>query len=154
LQGTVFVDVGTGGGLPGIPLAIVFPERHFALLDSNDKKTRFLFQVKQDLTLSNVDVVQSRVEQYQPPFLFDGVISRAFASLNDMLTGSRHLLANGGCWYAMKGQKPDAELATLSGNQLTQNYVVKNCIELQVPNNTGERHLIIISKASIPTVAG
>lgn len=154
LQGKNFIDVGTGGGLPGIPLAITFPDYHFVLLDSNGKKTRFLFQVKQDLNLSNVDVVQSRVEQYRAPHLFDGVISRAFASLNDMLIGSRHLLADGGCWYAMKGQKPEAELAAIANDHFPEKHVVQNCVELHVPNNAGERHLIIINKASDQTQSG
>ena len=84
------IDIGTGGGLPGIPLAIIFPELAVTLLDSNGKKTRFLFQVKTELCLSNVQVENTRVESYQPESLFDIVVSRAFASLYDMVTGTEH----------------------------------------------------------------
>ena len=94
VRGQRLIDVGTGGGLPGVPLSILFPDREFHLLDSNGKKTRFLFQVKTALGLDNMAVHQARVESFeQGPF--DAVLSRAVASLEDMVTGCRHLLAAG-----------------------------------------------------------
>lgn len=145
LQGHYFVDVGSGAGLPGVPLAICFPERHFVLLDSNGKKTRFLTQVKHDLDLANVTVVQGRVEAYQPEQPIDGVLSRAFAGLDAMLTSSRHLLptAGSGRFYAMKGKLPAAELETLA-----EGYRVERCVPLHVPGLDGERHVIIIATQS------
>ncbi len=85
--GERWLDVGSGGGMPGVPLAILFPERKFTLLDSNGKKTRFLTQVKLELQLSNLDVVHSRVEAYTPAQSFAGICSRAFSSLQDFATG-------------------------------------------------------------------
>ncbi len=137
VNGDSFIDVGTGGGLPGIPLAILFPQKKFTLLDSNGKKTRFLFQVKTELKLNNVSVENSRVEKFQPAELFDGVISRAFASLKDMTDGCRHLLVEGGSFWAMKGLYPQDELS-----QMAKHYKVVNSIELQVPGTDGQRHLI------------
>ncbi|ACY64309.1 glucose inhibited division protein B [Yersinia pestis D182038] len=104
LQGSRFIDVGTGPGLPGIPLAIVRPDAHFTLLDSLGKRVRFLRQVQHELGLNNIEPVQSRVEAFtsEPPF--DGVISRAFASLQDMLSWCHHLPAKPeGRFYALKG---------------------------------------------------
>ncbi|EIU1720575.1 16S rRNA (guanine(527)-N(7))-methyltransferase RsmG, partial [Salmonella enterica] len=113
LQGQRFIDVGTGPGLPGIPLAIVLPDAHFTLLDSLGKRVRFLRQVQHELKLENITPVQSRVEAYpsEPPF--DGVISRAFASLNDMVSWCHHLPGEKGRFYALKGQLPEDEIASL-----------------------------------------
>ncbi|EIS0968990.1 16S rRNA (guanine(527)-N(7))-methyltransferase RsmG, partial [Salmonella enterica] len=113
LQGQRFIDVGTGPGLPGIPLAIVLPDAHFTLLDSLGKRVRFLRQVQHELRLENITPVQSRVEAYpsEPPF--DGVISRAFASLNDMVSWCHHLPGEKGRFYALKGQLPEDEIASL-----------------------------------------
>ncbi|AYN28253.1 MULTISPECIES: 16S rRNA (guanine(527)-N(7))-methyltransferase RsmG [Buttiauxella] len=139
LQGSRFIDVGTGPGLPGIPLAIVRPDAHFTLLDSLGKRVRFLRQVQHELHLENITPVQSRVEEFpaQPPF--DGVISRAFASMTDMVTWCKHLPAENGCFYALKGLRPDDEIATLP-----ENFSVEEVIRLQVPELDGERHLVMI----------
>jgi len=142
LQGQSFIDVGTGAGLPGIPLAVTHPDKTFSLLDSNGKKIRFLFQIKTALKLSNVKEMQGRVEAYKPKQLYDGVISRAFASLTDMIEGSEHLLAPGGCFYAMKGRYPDKELS-----ELPKGYKVEQAIALDVPTLDQQRHLVIIKKS-------
>ena len=143
LQGQRFIDVGAGAGLPGIILAIIFPDRQFDLLDSNGKKTRFLVQVKAELKLANVNVHNCRVEQFHPEELYDGVISRAFATLADMAQGSEQLLSAGGCFYAMKGLYPEQELKQLS--DLQKGYKVEASHSLSVPGETGERHLIVVS---------
>lgn len=133
------IDVGTGGGLPGIPLAIIFPERRFTLLDSNGKKTRFLFHIKTLLGLTNVTVENQRVEHYRPVQKFAVVISRAFASLQDMTGGCAHLLAEDGVFMAMKGVYPEDEIQPLAGKiNLQASY------QLVVPNSEGERHLLIL----------
>jgi 16S rRNA (guanine527-N7)-methyltransferase len=139
LQGQRFIDVGTGGGLPGIPLAIQYPQKSFTLLDSAGKKTRFLFQVKQNLGLNNVTVVNSRVEQYRPEQGFDGVISRAFASLQDMVKSCSHLLNESGRFWAMKGQVPVAEL-----KEIQQQYTLEHCHSLQIPGVDAQRCLLVI----------
>ncbi|TSF36648.1 16S rRNA (guanine(527)-N(7))-methyltransferase RsmG, partial [Salmonella enterica subsp. enterica serovar Derby] len=139
LQGQRFIDVGTGPGLPGIPLAIVLPDAHFTLLDSLGKRVRFLRQVQHELKLENITPVQSRVEAYpsEPPF--DGVISRAFASLNDMVSWCHHLPGEKGRFYALKGQLPGDEIALLPDN-----FSVESVEKLRVPHLEGERHLVII----------
>lgn len=140
LQGSRFIDVGTGPGLPGVPLAIVRPDAHFTLLDSLGKRIRFLKQVQHELKLANIEPVQSRVEDFpaEPPF--DGVISRAFASLNDMLNWCHHLPGENGQFYALKGMVPDDELATLPAG-----FSVDRVVKLAVPELEGERHLIVVN---------
>ncbi|AIJ08198.1 MULTISPECIES: 16S rRNA (guanine(527)-N(7))-methyltransferase RsmG [Edwardsiella] len=140
LQGQRFIDVGTGPGLPGIPLAIVRPDAHFTLLDSLGKRVRFLRQVQHELHLDNIEPVQSRVEAFvaEPPF--DGVISRAFASLLDMVSWCRHLpAAHRGRFYALKGAVPQDELQNLPAG-----VSVEQLIRLQVPTLDGERHLVVL----------
>ncbi|WP_130832860.1 16S rRNA (guanine(527)-N(7))-methyltransferase RsmG [[Erwinia] mediterraneensis] len=141
LKGERFIDVGTGPGLPGIPLAIVRPQAHFTLLDSLGKRVRFLRQVQHELGLNNVTPVQRRVEDFpaEPPF--DGVISRAFASLNDMVSWCHHLPATDGCFYALKGVRPDDEIAALPGG-----FALESVVALQVPELEGERHLVVIRR--------
>ena len=142
IAGDELIDVGTGPGLPGIPLAICFPDRSFTLLDSNGKKTRFLFQAKNSLKLANVREIQSRVEAYQPDKPFDAVMSRAFSSLADMVEKCTHLLAPGGRFYAMKGQFPEQELS-----ELPKHYNVIASHRLEVPGVDGQRHLVEIAPA-------
>ena len=135
------IDVGTGPGLPGIPLAILNPEIDFTLLDSNGKKTRFLFQAINELKLTNASEINHRVEAYQPNQLFDAVISRAFSSISDMLNQCDHLVSDQGCFLAMKGKKPDSELS-----QMSKAYKVIEVSEVNVPLIDSERHLIKIIK--------
>ncbi|WP_039054908.1 16S rRNA (guanine(527)-N(7))-methyltransferase RsmG [Enterobacter sp. Bisph1] len=139
LQGSRFIDVGTGPGLPGIPLSIVRPEAHFTLLDSLGKRVRFLRQVQHELKLENIEPVQSRVEDFpaEPPF--DGVISRAFASLNDMVAWCRHLPGADGRFYALKGLVPEEEIALLPAD-----LNVESVVKLSVPHLDGERHLVVV----------
>jgi len=140
LQGSHFIDVGTGPGLPGVPLAIVRPEAHFTLLDSLGKRIRFLKQVQYELKLSNITPVQSRVEDFIAVPPFDGVISRAFASLNDMLNWCHHLPGEKGRFYALKGTIPEDEIAVLP-----EGFTLDNVLKLSVPQFEGERHLVVIS---------
>lgn len=135
-----FIDVGTGGGLPGMVMAICRPQQPITLLDSNGKKTRFLFHVKTLLGLDWVQVEHCRVEDHRPVEKYQGVVSRAFASLVDMTHWCRHLLADGGRFYAMKGVYPEQELADIRPQfQLCDN------IRLRVPGEEAERHLLVIS---------
>ncbi|MCK7598054.1 16S rRNA (guanine(527)-N(7))-methyltransferase RsmG [Microbulbifer sp. CAU 1566] len=135
------IDVGSGGGLPGIPLAIIHPERPISLLDSNGKKSRFQFQVASQLKLGNINVVNQRVEAYQPEKPYAGVVSRAFASLQDMVVGSEHLLAPNGRFYAMKGKLPEDELSALP-----KGIKVEQVHTLSVPGCDADRHLIVLSR--------
>lgn len=136
---TRVIDVGTGGGLPGIPLAIMFPEKQFTLLDSNGKKTRFLFHIKTLLGLTNVTVENRRVEEFAPAEKFQGVISRAFASLQDMTEGCASLIEPGGIFLAMKGLFPEDELEPISDK-----IELLETIKLVVAETDGERHLLIL----------
>jgi len=138
LLGGHIADIGTGAGLPGIPLAICNPDRHFTLVDSNSKKTRFVQQVVLELQLKNVEVVHARVEAFEPRHLFSTVISRAFASMSDIVQLTAHLLADEGRLLAMKGQIPQQELDVLN-----LNYDV---IQLVVPGIEAERCLVCLEK--------
>ncbi|MDW7551007.1 16S rRNA (guanine(527)-N(7))-methyltransferase RsmG [Pseudoalteromonas peptidolytica] len=141
LTGSNYIDVGTGPGLPGMVLAIARPDINFVLLDSLGKRVRFLMQVKHGLGIDNATPVQSRVEEYQPSVKLDGVLSRAFASLQDMIQWCSHLIDDQGVFLALKGQYPADELEKLpNGVSLSQD------ISLVVPKLDGERHLIILSK--------
>ncbi|MGB4072240.1 16S rRNA (guanine(527)-N(7))-methyltransferase RsmG [Pseudomonas sp.] len=140
--GDNWLDVGSGGGMPGIPLAILFPERQFTLLDSNGKKTRFLTQVKLELKLANLQVIHSRVEEFRPEQPFSGICSRAFSSLEDFSNWTRHLGNGDTQWLAMKGVHPDDELQALPADfRLTATHVLK------VPGCQGQRHLLILRRS-------
>ncbi|WP_278361380.1 16S rRNA (guanine(527)-N(7))-methyltransferase RsmG [Stutzerimonas kunmingensis] len=142
-SGQTWLDVGSGGGMPGVPLAIMFPDRSFTLLDSNGKKTRFLTQVKLELKLANLEVVHSRVEQFQPAEAFDGITSRAFSSLEDFASWTRHLGNTQTRWLAMKGVQPDYEL-----QRLPADFRLDACHVLKVPGCQGQRHLLILRRTS------
>ena len=124
VKGPRLLDVGSGAGLPGIPLALALPELHVVLLDSNGKKIRFLQEVKRALSLTNVEIIQARVENYHPLVGFDTVISRAFSSLHQMITWSCHLIAPEGVWLAMKGRRPDDELHAIHFPYRVETYTV------------------------------
>jgi len=137
LQGKRLIDVGTGPGLPGLPLAILNPGKQFVLLDSLGKRLRFIRQAVLELGLTNVEFVQSRVEEYQPAEKFDVVLSRAFASLEDMLFWCKHLPNENGHFLALKGQFPDQEIKSLD-----KQFKFIESVQLQVPNLEGERCLV------------
>lgn len=139
LKGKRFIDVGTGPGLPGLPLAILNPDKQFVLLDSLGKRLRFIRQALLELGLKNVTAVQSRVEEYQPEDKFDVVLSRAFASLHDMLFWCKHLPNENGHFLALKGQYPEQEIA-----ELDKQFEFMESISLQVPKLEGERCLVKI----------
>lgn len=135
LQGVDFIDVGTGPGLPGIPLSITMPDQRFTLLDSNSKKTAFLLQAKAALHLDNMQVVCSRVEDHTGSY--DGILSRAFSVVETFVESTRHLLKKDGAWYAMKGpQYIDEVKAIANFNHET--------LALSIPFLAKERFLTII----------
>ncbi|MDO6713021.1 16S rRNA (guanine(527)-N(7))-methyltransferase RsmG [Aliiglaciecola sp. 2_MG-2023] len=138
-----YIDVGTGPGLPGIPLSIMHPDKHFVLLDSLGKRVRFMKQAAFELGLKNIEPVQSRVEQYSSDTQIDGVLSRAFASIKDMLHWCQHLVDSQGEFLALKGQYPEQEIALLP-----EGFEVLESIKLDIPVLEGERHLIKIRKVS------
>lgn len=144
LQGPRVLDVGSGAGLPGIPLAMARPDCEFCLLDSNGKRTRFLIQAVAELSLTNISVVRSRVEDYQPATLFNSVVSRAFATLAEMAADAGRLCAPNGRLLAMKGVFPDDELA-----RLPPGYAVVGVYPLHVPHLEAERHLVHLAPAPV-----
>jgi 16S rRNA (guanine527-N7)-methyltransferase len=127
-------DIGTGAGLPGIPLAIARPDCQFVLVDSNAKKTRFVTQVVLELQLKNVEIVHSRVELFKPTQLFNTVIARAFAEMTEIIRLTEHLLTDGSVLLAMKGKQSAQELAAVSEDS--------QVIPLKVPGLGAERCLI------------
>jgi 16S rRNA (guanine527-N7)-methyltransferase len=131
------LDVGSGGGLPGIVVAIVKPDLQVTTIDTVQKKAIFMRQVKGELGLENLDVVHARVESYQPKQKFEVIISRAFSELALFLKLTKHLLAENGSWLAMKGQVPHAELEILDVNS-------KKIIPLNVAGLQAERHLVVL----------
>ncbi|HUL96292.1 MAG TPA: 16S rRNA (guanine(527)-N(7))-methyltransferase RsmG [Usitatibacter sp.] len=136
------VDVGTGAGLPGIPVAIARPGLRVTLLDSSHKKCAFLEQAKTELGLANVEVVCARVEEWKPAARFDAVVSRAFSDLADFVAQAKHLLAPGGRLVAMKGVYPFDEIARIPAS-----HKVAGVVELRVPTLDARRHVVLVEAA-------
>lgn len=137
--GSDIVDIGSGAGLPGIPLALACPQAHVSLVESNHKKSAFLRQAVIELSLSNADVETRRVEAWDTPRRFDFVVSRAFSDLAEFVSLAARLCAPGGVLAAMKGVYPYEELT-----QLPANYRVQRVVPLAVPGLRAERHLVLI----------
>ena len=141
LQGARIVDLGSGGGLPGIPAALMHSAQQVVMVDSNVKKTRFIQQAILELGLDNASVVHSRVEQFQPEQPFDTVVSRAFTSLSQFLGYAKPLLTVGGEVVAMKGKWPEPE-----GAEVIDGFELKQVVPIAVPGIDAERHLVICTK--------
>lgn len=140
IRGDKFIDVGSGAGLPGIPLAIVMPDSHFVLNDSNGKKTRFLTQARIELELDNIEVVNRRIEDYQPDIYFDAIISRAYSDIDKFLSTTAHLQDNATSVYVMQG-KLDTVVSS-------PDYEIKDVYQLNIEGLDAERHLIEIKKSA------
>jgi 16S rRNA (guanine527-N7)-methyltransferase len=138
------LDVGSGGGLPGIPLAIALPEAHVTLLDAVRKKCAFMQQAKIALGLPNLDVVHARVESWRAP-AFDVIAARAFADLSTLVRMTQHLVAPEGIWAAMKGALPSEEIAALPPT-----VDVLDAVKLRVPLLAAERHLVLLRPRRLP----
>jgi len=148
VSGATLADLGSGAGLPGIPLAIAVPARETLLVDSNGKKARFLREAVRRLDLEHVRVAESRVEDVAGTF--ECITARAFASLADMLGWGGHLLAPGGVWLAMKGRVDAAELDAVPAG-----FRVERIVALNIPGLDAERHLVILKESSVvPAKAG
>lgn len=137
LRGDRILDVGTGAGLPGIPLAIACPEREFVLLDSSSKKLRFVQQTLGILKLDNVTLENARVDEYRPDALFDTIVCRAFSDLPEFYRNTSHLCNSGGCMLAMKGVYPMTEVESLEDKS-----IITDVVSLKVPGLDAERHLV------------
>lgn len=140
LHGTQLIDVGTGAGLPGIPLALSCPDKQFILLDSQSKKIRFLSQVVYELDLKNVHVIHARVEDFNPEKKFDSILSRAFASIQVMLEKTQHLLSDQGRFLAMKGVYPLQEMHAVSSP------FIMTVHKLLIHGLDAERHLVCVER--------
>ena len=138
----LLLDLGSGAGLPGIPLAVARPDLNVTLLESSAKKCAFLRQVVIELALGDVDVACQRAEAYRPSTTFDSVIARAFADLKTIAALGFPLLAPGGRLFAMKGVEPIEELSKLG-----RAAHVESVIRLQVPGLSAQRHLVVMTKA-------
>jgi 16S rRNA (guanine527-N7)-methyltransferase len=136
------LDVGSGPGLPGIPVAIARPDAAVSLLDSSHKKCTFLQQAKTELGLANVEVICERVENWKPGRTFDAIVSRAFSDLADFVAQAQHLLAAGGQLVAMKGVYPFDEIARVPAS-----HRVAQVLELRVPHLDAKRHLVFVEAA-------
>jgi 16S rRNA (guanine527-N7)-methyltransferase len=141
-EAATVLDVGSGAGLPGIPIAIARPGSRVTLLDSSHKKCAFLEQARIEIALANVAVVCARVEQWRPPGLFEIIVSRAFSDLADFVSQARHLLAPGGRLIAMKGVYPFEEL-----ERVPPSHRVAEVRELRVPSLDAKRHVVVLEAA-------
>lgn len=142
LHGLCVLDVGTGAGLPGLPLAVLQPRRQFTLLDSGGKKTRFVRHAVGELSLTNVTVVQTRIEEYESADAFDTVICRAFASLGAFARDCGRLVASGGRLVALKGRFPQDELA-----ELPADWQATEVVAVTVPGLAGQRHVVVCERS-------
>lgn len=138
VRGTQWIDIGSGAGLPGIPLAIARPDARVVLLDSNGKKTRFLNEVKSRLSLHRVEVVHARAEQYTPEQPFDTVLTRAFSDIPQIIQWTSHLISSEGLWLCMKGRHPIDELGSVDYPVVVKHYDVEGV--------SGERCCVMIEK--------
>jgi len=140
LRGLRIADIGTGAGFPGLPLAIVNPQRRFTLVEATGKKARFAASAAERMGCANVQVVNARAENYRPVELFDTVVARALSSLADFVAYAGHLCAPGGCLLAMKGKRPDDEISALP-----KSFRLLAVHRLRVPGLDDERHLVELS---------
>lgn len=141
LKGERFLDVGSGAGLPGIPLAILNPHQQWTLLDKSSKKTRFLTQVIATLGLTNVEIVHGRAEEFHPTACFDGILSRAFGTINLFVESTAHLLCPQGLFLAMKGKYPEEEL-----NDISERFIVTDIARLDIKGINVLRHVVVLTK--------
>ena len=141
MEGNLIADIGAGAGLPGIPLAILNPEKKFVLIDSNGKKTRFMFQAKTQLGLNNITIENCRVEHYQSIQQIDMVMCRAFSTLADALTMLQPIFSDECKLLAMKGHYPEDEIA-----RLPDGFELSKSIKLNVPGSESQRHLIEVMR--------
>ena len=139
LSGRLLLDIGSGAGLPALPLAILWPDSQVTALDSSTKKAAFIQQAAIELGLKNVTVIAARVERWEPPAAFDIVISRAFAELADFVAAAHRFCAPGGTLAAMKGVFPREEIA-----RLPEGFAVRAVVPLHVPGLAAERHLVLL----------
>lgn len=142
LQGMRALDVGSGAGLPGIPLAILQPKRQWVLLDKNGKKTRFMTQAMLELNLKNVEIIHSRCEDYRTSACFDSILSRALGTISSFVATTVHLLAPNGSFLAMKGKYPSEELANLPNR-----FILQNVTRLNIEGIDAQRHIISIGQS-------
>jgi len=143
LGGRSAADIGTGAGFPGLPLAIINPERHFALIEATGKKAKFVEHAAGKLGVANVQVVNARAEKWRPERPFDSVISRALGSLEDFVRFAGPLCAPGGRLLAMKGQYPEQEIA-----EIPRSWRVVAVPRLEVPGLDAQRHLVILQRSA------
>ena len=141
LHGKRMLDVGSGGGLPGIPLAIFNPDQEWTLLDKNGKKTRFLTQVIAELGLSNVHIIHHRCENFHPEHCFDTILARAFGTIRLFVESTEHLLCPSGLLIMMKGKYPQNEL-----DEIPQRFSVDNVTPLNIKGMNVERHLVCLRR--------
>ncbi|PCH62515.1 MAG: 16S rRNA (guanine(527)-N(7))-methyltransferase RsmG [SAR86 cluster bacterium] len=137
LEGHTIIDVGSGAGLPGIPLGIIHPDKEFTLIDSNGKKTRFLFQAKLELGLGNITIANERIENFKTEQQVDIVMCRAFSSLSDVLAKSQQIFSQKTKLLALKGNYPQEEIENLSAA-----YQLVSVIKIDLPGANTQRHLV------------